>query len=71
MVGFKKAVNLVKESVFMVVNVMNADNVVVQVYATMKEGSHDAKNVVGMLVVSMAFAKIVSYVAVLLFAYMP
>jgi hypothetical protein len=37
----------------------------------MEKGSHDAKNVVGMLVVSMAFAKIVSHVAVLLFAYMP
>jgi hypothetical protein len=70
MVSFEKNVNLVKESVFMVVNVMNADNVVVQVYANIKEGSHDAKNVVDMLVVSMASAKIVSYVAVLLFVYM-
>jgi len=65
MVESQKNVNPVKMGVFMVGNVVNAENVVVQVYANMVEGSHDAKNVEGMLVVNMAFAKIVAYAVVL------
>jgi len=65
MVEIKKNVKPVNISVFMISNVMNADNVVVQVYANMAEGGHDAKIVEDMLVVIMAFAKIVSYAMVL------
>jgi hypothetical protein len=65
MVEIQMDVKPVNISVFMVGNVMNANNVVVQVYANMKEGGHDAKIVEDMLVVIMAFAKIVSYAVVL------
>jgi hypothetical protein len=65
MVEIQMDVKPVNISVFMVGNVMNANNVVVQVYANMAKGSHDAKIVEDMLVVIMAFAKIVSYAVVL------
>ena len=65
MVESQKNVNPVKIGVVMVGNVVNAENVVVHVCAYMEEGSHDAKNVMGMLVVFMAFAKIVSCAVVL------
>jgi hypothetical protein len=65
MIGFKINVKPVNISVVMVRTVLNAKIVVVQVYANMVEGSHDAKNVEGMLVVNMAFAKIVACAVVL------